>query len=94
MPRIKDKTIEIISYKIRDLCIKYELPIPYIKESLPTDQCDVTDISEIRLNIIVSGNIEADYYAKHIFAHYLCGLEQTSISDKIADLIVSLLNKP
>ncbi len=80
-----------VKERIESYCNFYKIPVPKIKKHLPTDPCDFTGYDEIRLNIPASGNVQPTFYAKHVFGHYICGLEQTDISDDIANLIAKLL---
>ena len=83
---------QIVSENIIKLCLNNNFPVPNILPSLKTDPCDFTSTTEIRLNIEQAGNIDPDYYAKHVFSHYLCNLEQTEISDKVADFIATYVD--
>lgn len=75
------------------LCEKHLIPIPFIRPALPTDECDVTSETEVRLNVQAAGLMPLDLYVKHNFGHYLCDLHcgKPAYADKIADLIGSLL---
>lgn len=58
------------------------------------------DVSETTAALIRLGipndepKVAADVEARHIFAHWLCNLEGTDDSDKVADAIAGLLKKP
>jgi len=78
----------------RNLCKRYDMPVPNIKPHLPTDPCDYTAPEEVRFNIPAAGDIESDYHARHVFGHFLANLEQTDEnSDKVADLIALFVSR-
>ena len=84
-----------IKKRVINLCKKYELPEPEIVSSLYETielKCDYTDSKKIVLNIEKAGDLslegDQDHYARHVFSHYLCNLEQVpKYSDKVVDLI-------
>ena len=84
---IQEDRFNIVSKMIKSLCEKYDLPVPVISHSLPEDPCDYTDTKEIRLHVL-NDDSYYEHHARHVFGHYLCGLEQTEISDKVVDLII------
>ena len=85
---IEGDRFQNVSDMITKLCEKYELPVPKFFGTYHGEPCDFTSPNLIRL--FVKGNLDTsyDYHAKHVFAHYLCNLEQTEISDKVVDIIM------
>lgn len=75
------------------LCELFDVPVPWIRPSLETDPCDFTSAEEVRLNVVAAGDIDIDYYARHVFGHYLCDLHcyGEGQADKVADRIELLV---
>ena len=91
---LEDDRFQNVSTMIESLCKKYDLPVPVISHSLPEDPCDYTDSEQIKsIRLFVKGQLDSsyEYHARHVFGHYLCGLEQTEISDKVVDIIIENL---
>jgi len=91
MTKSETKKFAAVKAKIRDILIDLELPVPMIGPALVGDPCDTTDFDEIRLNVRAAKDAPNTWYARHVVGHYICGLEQTELSDKVADLIAKLL---
>ena len=82
---------DAVKRRIEEILRELNLPVPKITVALETDKCDVTDLDHIRLNVRAAAGTELRYYALHVSGHYICGLEQTSLSDKVVDIIVELM---
>lgn len=101
----KYELFKMCAEEIRKLCITADIPVPIITTALPTDPCDVTGYSYIRLNLdafakdvesMADGDPEPnwEYYVNHVFAHYLCGVHEIDEhSDNVADFIADMLSR-
>jgi len=69
-------TFDDIKFRFSKLCIKYGISIPEIRPSVPDDVCDWTSKEEVRFNLKAAGDIDPDWYAAHVFGHYLCDLHE------------------
>jgi len=82
----------VVKELILKLIHENTLPTPKIIPAFKTDPCDYTCPEEIRLNIPAAGlEIDNNFYAHHVFAHWLCNMEQTNCSDKVANYIADLI---
>lgn len=89
--------------RIRYWCKEANIPMPKISWALDTDPCDVTDHDFIRLNPKAYEDSlgrqatmdDIDYYASHVFGHFLCDYHShcgdNEGADNAADFISNLL---
>lgn len=83
------------------LCDRWDVPIPDIGPSIPTDPCDFTSHTEVRINVGAAPDVDVDYHAAHVFGHYLCCLhaeadereDGAETCDLVADVIARMALK-
>lgn len=72
---------EHCKHLFQTLCSEFGLPVPDIKQALPTDKCDFTSPTVVRLNVEAAskdGLIDAHYYVAHNWGHWLCNLHEAA----------------
>lgn len=83
----------------KSLCKRNHLPVPLVSPALPTDPCDFTSPTEVRININVPSSHGAAHHARHLFGHYICGLHEyephgiQKWADPIAEIIADWIKK-
>lgn len=92
----KQEIFEHVSMRIEHWCRELNLPVPVFRHALPTDPCDVTDVDHIRLNIDAYDGDDYEWYAAHVFGHYICDLHcygEPEMADAVADAIAWMFVK-
>ena len=95
---IENDRFEKVKNYFELLCLKYELPVPEIIQSIYIngDECDYTSEKLIRLYCKEDlwGCLPPyKEHALHVFGHYLCNMEQTIYSEKIVRIITEGLKE-
>ena len=85
----------------RGLCARWYVPIPQVRQSLPTDPCDYTSQHEVRLNVEAAIGTSPRDHAAHVFGHYLCSLhaaageqeDGAALCDLVAEVIARMATR-
>jgi hypothetical protein len=85
-----EQRFRLQAHEVFRLCERYNLPVPKIEivTVTPDTPCDVARVDYIGFNLAAAKDTNPYDHAHQVFGHWLCNLEQTVHSDKIADLIM------
>jgi len=77
-----------------ELCEHYSFDPPDVIKAFPSDPCDYTSITEVRINVEAAKGLDERQHAAHVFGHWLCELHAEGtdeIANRVADVIADVL---
>jgi hypothetical protein len=76
----------------RNLCERFDMPVPKIVAAFPEDPCDVTDPGVMQVRLKVQDGVEPGFHGAHVFGHWLADLHalDDEMADRVADAIARM----